>query len=143
MDYVRGCFVGLVLVLLASAGCAGQENLTRRERGTYLQGYRAGVSAQLGSVVEGLNGNDFPYLDGSWSAPLVQEVVIPAHIADGVFYPRHAEPVIITPGEWKKNGAFPLAVPAAQSLTHSGAFMATDITPMPGSGHKITQGESE
>jgi hypothetical protein len=135
--------VGLVVVLLASAGCVGQKNFSRRERGTYLQGYRAGVSAQIGDVVEGLNGNDFPYLDGSWSAPLVQDVIIPAHIADGVFYPRHAEPVIITPGEWKKSGAFPLSVPVVQSPTHSGAFIVADITPMPGSGQKITQGELE
>lgn len=135
--------MGLAVVVLASAGCAGQKNFSRSERGTYLQGYRAGVSTQLGAAVEGLNGNDFPYLDGSWSAPLVQDVIIPAHIADGVFYPRHAETVIITPGEWKKSGAFPLSGSAEQVSTHFGASIAADITPMPGSGQKITQGELE
>jgi hypothetical protein len=60
-------------------------------------------------MVEKLNGNDFPYIAGTWAQPLVQEVLVPAHVQGGVFYPEHYEWAIITPGEWKKSPAYPLS----------------------------------
>jgi len=36
----------------------------------------------------------------SWSAPMVQEVRMPAGIKDGVFYPQRDELVVVRPGAW-------------------------------------------
>jgi hypothetical protein len=97
---------------------------------TYDEGYHQGIRENLGRMAEDMNGNGFPYLGSNWSKPLVQEVKVPAHVQGGVFYPEHQELVIITPGEWKKAGVFPLhaevrADPPAVEV------LSSDITAMP------------
>lgn len=119
------CLAGVLCVI--GGGCAGPAVNGQKGRLIYEEGYRQGVSRNIGSMVEALNGNDFPYLGETWSQPLVQDVCIPAHIENGFFYPRHFEPVIITPGEWKKSGAFPLSAGA-----QTPGLPAYDITPLPG-----------
>ena len=63
-------------------GCASFKSGQPQESKTslYEEGYRKGVSENINRVVEKLNGNDFPYLGGTWAAPVVQEVKIPAHV---------------------------------------------------------------
>ena len=102
-----GCVKWMTAVAVVSivSGCAGAPV---KGASSYEAGYRKGVAENLGNMVETLNGNDFPYIAGTWAEPLVQEVLIPAHVRGGVFYPEHKEMVVITPGEWKKQGAFPL-----------------------------------
>jgi len=72
----------------------------------YEQGYRQGVREHVEDIVQRFEGGDFPYFN--WVAPIVQDVRIPAHVANGVFIPEHNELVIIKPGEWKKEPAFPI-----------------------------------
>ena len=43
-----------------------------------------------------------------WNSPLVQEVNVPGHVANGVFIPEHKELVIIKPGEWAQSPAYPI-----------------------------------
>ena len=108
MEYVK--FSLLFLGCLSFAGCVtthAQQPQTVKDS-IYEEGYRKGISENIGGMVEKLNGNDFPYIGGTWAEPVVQEVRIPAHIEGGVFYPEHNELVIIAPGEWKRNSAFPI-----------------------------------
>ncbi len=101
----------LIMAVLSGSfflgGCAAASG--GKSVSAYEQGYRQGVAENMGGLVEKLNGNTFPYMNGTWAQPLVQEVRMPAHVAGGVFYPEHKELVLITPGEWKKSGAFPIS----------------------------------
>ena len=36
-----------------------------------------------------------------WSAPIVQEVRMPAGVQAGVYYPEHDEMVFVKPGAWR------------------------------------------
>jgi hypothetical protein len=45
---------------------------------------------------------------------VVQNVRIPAHIANGVFVPEHIEPVVIEPAEWKKEFSYPINCPKSK-----------------------------
>jgi hypothetical protein len=40
---------------------------------------------------------------GIWSAPLVQEVWIPAQVVHGVFIPGHREWVVVYPADWHRS----------------------------------------
>ena len=102
----------------------------------YQEGYRKGVAENINSMVEKLNGNDFPYLGGTWAEPIVQEVRYPANVHGGVFYPEHNELVIITPGEWKRNNPFPIKADQkdfrkAEDSVDTVTAQVTDITAMP------------
>ena len=125
-------------------GCASLKGGQTQEPkdSIYEEGYRKGVSENINSMVEKLNGNDFPYLGGTWAEPITQEVRIPAHVQGGVFYPEHNELVIITPGEWKRNNPFPIKANqkdfshAEDAIDIINAQVA-DITAMPDQyGHK-------
>ena len=98
------CMCGLCV------GCASLKAnpVSEPKDSIYEEGYRKGINQNINSMVEKLNGNDFPYLGSSWSEPIVQETRMPAHVQGGVFYPEHNELVIITPGEWKRNNPFPI-----------------------------------
>lgn len=39
----------------------------------------------------------------TWTAPVVQEVWIPAQVVNGVFIPGHREWVVIHPAEWQRS----------------------------------------
>lgn len=136
MGFVRViiCIIGSVFL----AGCASTKagHTFDPKDSIYEEGYRKGVSENLNSIVEKLNGNDFPYLAGTWSEPITQEVRIPAHVQDGVFYPEHNELVIITPGEWKRNNPFPIKADQkdfrkSEDIVNTINAQVTDITAMP------------
>jgi len=134
-----GKFVVFIIGCSLLVGCASTKVAQIREaKGSiYEEGYRKGVSENINSMIEKLNGNDFPYIGGTWAEPIVQEVRIPAHVHGGVFYPDHNELAIITPGEWKRNNPFPIK--ADQKDFRKGEdnidtvnAQVADITPMPG-----------
>ncbi len=99
--------MGLNRVLLLSicvffvTGCSGTV-VTKR---AYDKGYKRGLAQKVDDAVEEIKkqGNS-PYVN--WYAPIVQEVVVPAHINNGVFIPEHKELVIINPGSWKANSGY-------------------------------------
>ena len=133
-----GKLIVLILGCGIFVGCASLKGAQTREPkdSIYEEGYRKGVSENINSIVEKLNGNDFPYLGGTWAEPITQEVRIPAHVQGGVFYPEHNELVIITSGEWKRNNPFPIKADqkdfrkAEDSIDTVNAQVA-DITAMP------------
>lgn len=92
------------------------------------EGYRQGISRNIGASVEKMTGNDFPYLAGTWAQPLVQKTRIPAHVQGGVFYPEHDELVIITPGEWRRAGGYPLRSSAQKGVLKEESI---DLTVLP------------
>ena len=87
-------FLGMIIFL---AGCASA---------SYNQGYQQGVHEQVRQIASELQGNNFPYYH--WSSPIVQSVRVPAHLSNGVMLPEHSELVIIKPGEWVLNSAYPI-----------------------------------
>ena len=136
MGFVK--FLILVSCCGLLIGCASFKPAHPQESKTslYDEGYRKGVAENINGVVEKLNGNDFPYLGGTWAAPVVQEVKIPAHVQGGVFYPEHNELVIITPGEWKRNNPFPIKanqqdLSRGEDVVNTVSTPVTDITAMP------------
>lgn len=96
----------IVFILLSCVSCAGGRKTVIPV--SYEDGYARGLRENVNEQMDKLNGNDFPYLGGTWARPLVQRVRIPAHVQGGVFYPEHEEMVIITPGEWLKAGGWPI-----------------------------------
>ena len=129
MGFVK--FVGMMAGLCVLCGCVSSQ-AGKTPALTYDEGYQQGVKENLGGMAEGMNGNGFPYLAGSnWSKPLVQEVLIPAHVQGGVLYPEHKELVIITPGEWKKAGVFPLHSDFSKT-PEPVEVLSADITALPG-----------
>jgi len=131
-------FLFLVLCSGLLIGCASFKSGHPQEPKTslYDEGYRKGVSENINGIVEKLNGNDFPYLDGTWNEPVVQETKMPAHVQGGVFYPEHNELVIITPGEWKRNNPFPIKsnqqdLSGGENVVNTVTAPVTDITAMP------------
>ena len=123
MGFVKNIAAGMAVCLLC--GCASS-----REPAAEIT-HQQGVKENNGKMAEGMNGNGFPYLGGNWSTPLVQNVLIPAHVQGGVFYPEHNELVIITPGEWKKAGVFPLHSDV-QPDSDGAEALSTNITALPG-----------
>lgn len=128
---------GLIIMMAISFLLGGCSTINpSKTAGSYEEGYRKGVSENMGTLVEKFNGNTFPYINGTWAQPLVQTVRVPGHVAGGFFYPEHDELVIITPGEWKKSGAFPLKE-ATRTLDEGTLCMEAvripgkDITVMP------------
>jgi hypothetical protein len=136
MGFVK--FMVFVLSCGLLVGCASMKtyHTTEPKTSLYDEGYRKGVAENLNSIVEKLNGNDFPYIGGTWAEPIVQEVRIPAHVQGGVFYPEHNELVVITPGEWKRNNPFPIKADQkdfrkAEDAVDTVTAPVTDITAMP------------
>lgn len=122
MAYLRWCLV------LCCAGCAGIQQDSVKQ--VYEHGYRDAVKTQMDQVAARFNGNDFPYF--YWNQPLVQDVSVPAHVANGVFIPAHQELVIIKPGEWKKNPAYPIESQENTHAEHNNVAISADITSLPG-----------
>jgi hypothetical protein len=115
-------------IILICGGCA----LKVQEKDVYVQGYRKGAREQMDRIVDKFQGNHFPYYQ--WSTPIVQEVKVPAHIAGGAFVPEHKELVIIKPGEWMRESAYPIDNQEKgheQNVQPSAHEHATDITYLP------------
>lgn len=52
-----------------------------------------------------------------WEPPLVQNVMMPARVIGGTFYPAHEEMVIIKPGRWVVDNGLPAPDVKPQSST--------------------------
>ncbi|MCL5674247.1 MAG: hypothetical protein M1501_00660 [Candidatus Omnitrophica bacterium] len=78
-----------------------------KEKKAYKEGYKAGVKEQLKKFRENFVDNQVPYY--YWQSPIVQKVKIPAQLVNGFFIPSHYEYVIIQPGKWQKEYAYPIA----------------------------------
>ena len=118
MGYRNYC---IVLMMFCLAGCAHVCNLQKQ---TMAKGQAQSAAGQF-------QGGDFPYYH--WASPMVQDVLVPAHIANGVFIPEHKEPVIIKPGEWAQSPATPIASQKEtyERTTHDVGMDGIDITPLP------------
>jgi hypothetical protein len=103
MVYVKRFLIISFVMLLA--GCS-----TFNWKGkTFEEGFRLGVRENVEDFAQRFYGNDFPYF--YWQSPVVQNVKIPAHIANGVFVPEHIEPVVIEPAKWRKEFSYPINCP--------------------------------
>ena len=78
-----------------------------KEKKAYEEGYRAGVREQLKKFKENFVDNQVPYY--YWQSPVTQKVKVPAQIVNGLFIPAHYEYVIIQPGKWQQEYAYPIA----------------------------------
>ena len=111
-------------------GCAA---MSPEQKGVYEQGYRTGVREQVQQIAAGFQGGNFPYYH--WAQPMVQDVRVPAHVANGIFIPEHKEMVIIQPGEWAASPAYPINTqPKEKYADHvqSMDMAVPDITHLPG-----------
>ncbi len=97
-------FVFISFILLLS-GCAVLSR-DKKFRQSYEQGYKQGVKENISDFAGSFYGNDFPYF--VWSAPVVQNVRVPARLENGMFVPEHNELVMIEPGEWRNNFTYPI-----------------------------------
>ena len=103
MDYIKKFFVAsLVLLLTGCSTFAGKDR-------AFEEGYRTGARENIQEFASSFYGNDFPYF--YWQSPIVQNVKIPAHIANGVFIPEHNEPVVISPADWRSHQGYPINCP--------------------------------
>ena len=101
MDLHKFFVLSMSIVFLM--GCS---TVSGKQKDVYQQGYRQGVQEQIQQVASQFQGGNFPYYH--WVAPIVQEVRIPAHLANGVMIPEHNELVIIKPGQWSVSPAYPI-----------------------------------
>jgi hypothetical protein len=98
MNYLKKFL--FVTTLICLPGCASNS------KSIYEQGYKQGVQEQVKQISSQFHGNNFPYFH--WTSPIVQNVQVPAHLANGVMIPSHQELVIIKPGEWVLSPAYPI-----------------------------------
>ncbi len=127
MAFHKYHFLFLIILL---GGCT---TISPEQKGVYEQGYRAGVGEQMRHIVASFQGGHFPYYH--WTRPMVQDVNVPAHVANGVFIPEHKEMVIIQPGEWAVSPAYPINTQPKESYEHQAQNMdvaVSDITHLPG-----------
>ena len=102
MDFLKCLVLGIGIMFLT--GCIIIPGY--RNKKVYDQGYQQGMQRQIKQIEGEFQGGDFPYYH--WAAPIVQEVRVPAHLANGVMIPEHNELVIIKPGEWVISPAYPI-----------------------------------
>jgi len=123
----------IVMFILSLTGC-----LSLRKDKAFETGYRRGVKENVENFAERFYGNDFPYF--YWQSPMVQNVMIPAHIENGVLIPEHNEPVVIEPAQWRKEFGYPINSPNTQKSAKEGGepyafnyldFSSRDITVLP------------
>ncbi len=94
MEILKMIILSLNIICLSS--CSAAFGLHHKDR--YEEGYRQGVKEQVEQVGSEFKGANYPYYH--WAAPMVQEVLTPAQISNGVMIPEHKQLVIIKPGEW-------------------------------------------
>ena len=93
-----------IFLLILLCGCT---TASPEQKSVYEQGYRTGVQEQMRQIAASFQGGNFPYYH--WTKPMVQQVQMPAHVANGVFIPEHQELVIIKPGEWAMSPSYPIS----------------------------------
>lgn len=95
MAYLRLFIIGLFVFTLN--GCVTTESVKRKEVAAYHQGFEKGRAAEKEENIETSLENKTLL---QWSPPIIQEIEIPAHIANGFYTPAHSEIALIKPGEW-------------------------------------------
>jgi hypothetical protein len=106
----------------------GCSSVSYNQKDIYAQGYRDAVKSQMNEIVAGLQGGEFPYY--YWHKPIVQYVQVPAQVHNGVMIPAHEELVLIKPGEWKQQMAYPITTQGGTNENQRDS--AHDITVLPG-----------
>lgn len=121
MDLGKRCVLTLSLFLLT--GCSTFSSHESKE--IYQEGYRAGVGQQVKDIAAEFQGGNFPYYH--WTAPIVQEVRVPAHLTNGVMIPEHNELVIIEPGQWSMDPAYPIKTQEKINDKNQISYMDMDV----------------
>lgn len=117
-----------VFIIVLLTGCAASDIQKKK---IYSAEYRKEVSQRMAAVVSEFKNTQTYH----WKKPITQEVMVPAHIANGVFIPAHKEIVIIKPGEWTLSPASPIV--SKEEAYEEGVRLdisSADITHLPG-GH--------
>lgn len=109
----------LVLACLFLASCASTP------KSQYEKGYRQSVQQEVKQVVAQFHGGNFPFYH--WSSPIVQEVLVPARLSNGVMIPEHKQLVIIKPGEWIHSGAYPIKSQEGKGYDNQISYMDMDV----------------
>jgi hypothetical protein len=86
------------MVAVTLTGCAGLESGRSPGPAALAGAYNQGVRDALAH----LSAERAPHLHHIWTAPVVQEVWVPARMVDAVFVPAHREWVVIHPAEWQR-----------------------------------------
>ncbi len=120
MELSKSC--PLILMILLT-GCSTFSNQQNKE--VYQEGYRKGVSEQIKDIAAEFQGGNFPYYH--WTAPIVQEVRVPAHLTNGVMIPEHNELVIIEPGQWSLDPAYPIKTQENSNGENQVSYMGMDV----------------
>jgi hypothetical protein len=121
MNYQRNFIFGALTLII---GCSSTS------KSIYQQGYQEGVHEQIKQVASEFSGGRFPYYH--WSSPIVQEVQVPAHLANGVMIPNHSELVIIKPGEWSLSPAYPIKTQQRNSDDNKTTYLdVANLTALP------------
>jgi hypothetical protein len=91
----RSASTAAVMLAVTLTGCAGIES----GRGLGPGPAQVARASQQGvrDALAQMSGEEGPDPRGSWTAPVVQEVWVPARILDAVFIPAHHEWVVIHP----------------------------------------------
>ena len=87
-------FVSCLVILLATYGCSTTDN--------YSRGLQDGEKMAIIEIEKEGNMKTSPYAEPYkyiWEPQMLQEIIVPAAIRGGVFYPAHKETVIVRPSE--------------------------------------------
>ena len=77
---------------------------------------------------------------------MVQDVRVPAHVANGVFIPEHKEMAIIQPGEWAAGPSYPINTQPKENYADHVQDMdmaVPDITHLPGGGGRPAAADTD
>ena len=89
-----GFVVSCLIILLAAHGCATTDD--------YSRGVQDGEKMTIKDIAKEGNMKKSPYAEPYkyiWESQILQEIIVPAAIRGGVFYPAHKETVIVKPSE--------------------------------------------
>jgi hypothetical protein len=94
----RSAWPAAAMLAVTLTGCAGLDAGHGPGPAALARAYNHGVRDALAQ----LSAARRPDLHHAWTAPVVQEVWVPARIVDAVFVPAHREWVVIHPAEWRR-----------------------------------------
>ncbi len=117
------CSIAIICLILLS-GCSHSSDPSQKN--LYERGYRQGVKENIRDVAAQFQGGKFPYYH--WTSPIVQEVRIPAHLTNGVMIPEHNELVIIEPGQWSIQRAYPIQTQENKKDENKISYMDMDVS---------------
>gem|GEM_PF-6137292 len=114
--------INLTMFLVFLTGCS---SLSNPKKNMYEQGYRQAVQENFKQIADEFQGGDFPYYH--WASPIVQQVLIPAHLGNGVMIPEHTELVIIKPGQWTMSQAYPIQTQKRKDYDNQISYVDMDV----------------